>query len=221
VGQDGLFHNRPLQSRRAFTLVELLVVIGIIGVLVGMLLPAVQYARTTARRTECLSNLHQIGIAMTSYLDVQGQRGRFPDCCPMPTVCAAAMATPDKRPSLVVTLGPYMEDNQVGFRCPADIMPPEKSPPHTSYYEREGLSYEYDALHRLVRTEFTPAGVMRKRQTRQEVTENRPSAQVIIANDYNPFHGSDPMQEESYNEDNPGESGSRCFVYLDGHAEAT
>jgi prepilin-type N-terminal cleavage/methylation domain-containing protein/prepilin-type processing-associated H-X9-DG protein len=94
---------KPQDKRRkriAFTLVELLVVIAIIGILVALLLPAIQAAREAARRGQCINNLKQIGIAVVNY--EQSNKYLPPGACWQPEVRAGG--------SVFLHLLPFLEE---------------------------------------------------------------------------------------------------------------
>ena len=124
--------SRPPGLRHAFTLVELLVVIAIIGVLVALLLPAVQAARESGRRVQCANNLKQLGLAMHMYHNTDR---RFP----LPSGGLWSLAPwgypAVGAPSWMYRLLPYLEQSSVlddseyadpalqnipTFRCPSD-----------------------------------------------------------------------------------------------------
>ena len=116
------------RSRSAFTLVELLVVIAIIGILIGMLLPAVQSVREAARNTQCKNNIRQIALAAMNY---ESANQRFPPGlleAPLPSqnLDSGFDSGEDGEPqelSILVHLLPFIEANNV-----ADLIEPSLSP---------------------------------------------------------------------------------------------
>ena len=99
--------------RRAFTLVELLTVIGIIALLAGLLLPALGRVRERSRMTECSGQVRQLGIALHTYA------ADFSDCLP---ICARLGPDPlYALPSFRQCLSSYTGQNAAVFHCPADL----------------------------------------------------------------------------------------------------
>ncbi|MEN1678403.1 MAG: type II secretion system protein [Planctomycetota bacterium] len=103
-----------MRAGRGFTPVELLVVIGIIGVLVALLLPA---ARALARRTECANNLRQISLGELQYVDVHG--GRWPS--PAGHAYDLRDGVSQRDVSWIETIAPYLEDVDSSRRCPEHL----------------------------------------------------------------------------------------------------
>ncbi len=108
-------------GRSGFTLVELLVVIGIVVLLAGLLLPAVAGARERSRRTACLSNLRQIGMAMIMYAGES--RGRYPNANP-PQSAKSYVPT---NQLFTYIAARYLSGSAAVFHCPSDRDPvPER-----------------------------------------------------------------------------------------------
>lgn len=151
------------RNRKGFTLIELLVVIAIIGVLVALLLPAVQSAREAARRTQCFNNFKQLGLAMQNY---EGALKRLP---PGGIRSTQFLGLGSLGYSVQAYLLPYMEQtnlqNMIDFRfpwsdpvnlvsqttrveaflCPSDttILVPDAAGAPNNYYGNQGSEIIY------------------------------------------------------------------------------
>ncbi|MEI9864761.1 MAG: type II secretion system protein [Limisphaerales bacterium] len=116
----------------AFTLIELLVVIAIIGILAALLLPMMARTKESARATACLSNLHQVGLALQIY--VQDNNNKLPVMRDVST--DAAVAATNTFPAIQNVLAAQLGNTNV-LRCPSDLQ---------QFFERTGSSYAWNSL---------------------------------------------------------------------------
>jgi len=164
-----------MRRKTAFTLVELLVVIGIILILIALLLPTLAKARASGNRVTCRAHLGDIGRLNDS-------KNKLP--C-IQTVPSSNPADPpvDGKPATAV-LEPYSRGVKGVWQCPSDriTMPMEHTPTgFETYFEREGLSYVYNP--------FLSVGYAYQQINDTKLYRDGKQNQLRIFNDFEPFHG--------------------------------
>ena len=121
-----------MKKKQRFTLLELLVTIGIIGILAAMIMPALNSSRERAKQIACIGNLKQIGLALNMYLS--DNRFIMPYCTISPSTPPAGE---ENYPSIVDVLLIYTNNNREVFCCPGDA--------NKEYFKKEGTSYEWQS----------------------------------------------------------------------------
>ncbi len=186
-----------MRRDRAFTLIELMVVIAIVALLISILLPALGKAKASARRTVCASQLRQVGIGFRQYLNES--RDRLPYASFMPSLGPFPLSGTRVIP-IATVLKNFVTDPGA-FQCPNDIADDGRAAPNAgkSYFESELSSYEY----RVQLNGLTMAQVVARFEERREepIADNM----IWLMRDYYNFHGP------------AGQPGSRRYLYEDGH----
>jgi prepilin-type N-terminal cleavage/methylation domain-containing protein len=150
-------------TEKAFTLVELLVVLSIMVMLLGILMPALAAARRVAYKTACKQNLHGCALAFRMYLD--DNKSIMPIITNMPN---AKPPVTDNPIPVYAVLGKYLSGPQA-LKCPAD--------PQAKYFREQGSSYEYN-------TRLAGENIEKSRFA-QRFGLN----EVFLLRDYSAFHG--------------------------------